>query len=164
VVSDGDQWRRLPDDVHRGSAVSEFLERYRRAFAAFDAEALANLFAYPCQLTSDEGEVTVTTVPTREAWLPQVERLVAAYRAIGVHAAEILELQVTELTPQLAQAAVHWALLDGAGARIYEFDAAYTLADLSQALRITAIAHNETPRLRAAIDVRQREAPRDQTV
>ena len=48
------------------------------------------MFAYPRQLTSDESEITVTTVPTREAWLPQVERLVAAYRAIGVDAAEIL--------------------------------------------------------------------------
>jgi hypothetical protein len=105
----------------------------------------------------------VTTVPTREAWLPQVERLVTAYRAIGVHAPEILELQVTELTRQRAQAVVHWALVDGAGARIYEFNGAYTLADLSRGLRITAIAHNETPRLRAAIGARQREAPRDQT-
>jgi hypothetical protein len=156
--------RRLLDDVHRGSAVSEFLERYRRAFAAFDAEAIADMFAYPCQLTSDESEITQTTVPTREAWLPQVERLVAAYEAIGVHAAEILELQVTELTPQLAQAVVHWALVDGAGARIYEFNAAYTLADLGQGLRITAIAHNETPRLRTLLGARPREAPRDQTV
>jgi hypothetical protein len=72
--------------MHHRSAVSEFLEGYRRAFAAFDAEAIADMFAYPCQLTSDESEITVTTVPTREAWLPQVERLVAAYRAIGVHA------------------------------------------------------------------------------
>jgi hypothetical protein len=156
--------RRRLDDVHRGSAVSEFLERYRRAFAAFDAETIADMFAYPCQLTSDESEITVTTVSTREAWLPQVERLVAAYRAIGVHAAEILELQVTELTPELAQAVVHWALVDGAGERIYEFNAAYTLADLSRGLRITAIAHNETPRMRAAIGARQREEPRDQIV
>jgi hypothetical protein len=155
--------RRLPDDVHRGSAVSEFLERYQRPPVACDAEAIADMFAYPCQLTSDESEITVTTVPTREAWLPQVERLVTAYRAIGVHAPEILELQVTELTRQLAQAVVHWALVDGAGARIYEFNGAYTLADLSRGLRITAIAHNETPRLRAAIGARQREAPRDQT-
>jgi hypothetical protein len=146
--------RRLLDDVHRGLAVSEFVEGYRRAFAACDAEAIADMFAYPCQLTSDESEITVTTVPTREAWLPQVEQLVAAYKAIGVRAAEILELQMTELTPQLAQVVVHWALVDGAGARIYEFDAAYTLADLSQGLRITAIAHNETPRLRALLGAR----------
>jgi hypothetical protein len=50
---------------------------------------------------------------------------------------------------------VHWALVDGADARIYEFDAAYTLADLGEGLRVTAIAHNETPRLLAALGGRQ---------
>jgi hypothetical protein len=43
-------------------------------------------------------------------------------------------------------------------------NAAYTLADLSEGLRITAIAHNETPRLRAAIGARHREAPLGETV
>jgi hypothetical protein len=87
----------------------------------------------------------------RETWLPQIERLVAAYRELGVRSAETLELQVIELTPRLAQATVHWGLVDHAGGPIYEFDASYTLADLGDGLRITAIAHNETPRLRAAI-------------
>jgi hypothetical protein len=41
------------------------------------------------------------------------------------------------------------------GGRIYDFDASYTLADLGEGMRITAIAHNETPRLRALIE-RQR--------
>ena len=144
--------------MQRGSATDEFLETYRRAFAAFDAEALADMFAYPCQLTSDAGEITVTTVPTRETWLPQIERLVAAYRAIGVRTAEIIEVRTTELTAQLAQVVARWAPVDGAGARIYEFDAAYTLADFGQGLRITAIAHNETPRLLAALENRRRNA------
>jgi hypothetical protein len=116
------------------------------------------MFSYPCQLTSDESEITVTTEPTREAWLSQIERLVAAYKAIGVRAAEIRELQMTELTPQLVQVVVHWALVDGAGARIYEFDAAYTLADLSRGLRITAIAPNEAPRLRGLLGAGQRDS------
>jgi len=143
--------------VHRGSGPDEFLETYRRAFAAFDAEALADMFAYPCQLTSDAGEITVTTVPTRDAWLPQLERLLAAYRTIGVSAAEILELRTTELTPQLTDVVARWALFDREGERIYEFDAAYTLGDLGQGLRITAIAHNETPRLRASLEARRRD-------
>ena len=79
----------------------------------------------------------------------------AAYRAIGVRSAEVRELRVTELTPRLAQAAVRWGLIDGEGGRLYDFDAAYTLADLGQGMRITAIAHNETPRLRAFLE-RQR--------
>jgi hypothetical protein len=58
---------------------------------------------------------------------------------------------LTELAPQLART-VHWDSVDGAGGRIYGFDASYTLADLGEGIRITAIAHNETPRLRALVE------------
>ena len=69
------------------SRTRRFLDAYRAAFEAFDVEAIADLFSYPCQIASDAGEVTVTTVATREAWVPQVDRLVSAYRAIGVRSA-----------------------------------------------------------------------------
>ncbi|HET8651812.1 MAG TPA: hypothetical protein VFM13_04475 [Gaiellaceae bacterium] len=141
--------------MDRGPATDDFLDAYGRAFAAFDVEAVADMFAYPWQITSGADEAGVTIVPRREAWLPELERLVAAYRTIGVAAAEILERRTTELTPRLAQVVVRWALTDRAGARIYDFDAAYTLADLGDGLRITAIAHNETARLRAALTARR---------
>jgi hypothetical protein len=133
------------------SAVGDFLDAYRAAFEAFDVPAIADLFSYPCQITADAAEVAVTTIATREAWVPQLERLVAAYRAIDVRAAEVVEVEVTALAPRLAQATVHWDLVNGAGGRIYGFDASYTLADLGEGLRITAIAHNETPRLRGSL-------------
>ncbi len=131
--------------------VREFFDAYRTAFEAFEAAAIADLFSYPCQITSDAGEIDVVTVPARDAWMPQLERLIEAYRSIGVRSAEIIELQVLELTPRLAQAAVTWRLVDAERQPIYDFDAAYTLADPGTGLRITAIAHNETPRLRAAV-------------
>ncbi len=138
------------------SKAHHFLDAYRTAFEAFDVPAIADLFSYPCQATSDAGEIAVTMVSSLEAWLPQIERLVAAYRAIGVRSAHVLELQVIELTPRLAQATVHWGLADQGGEPIYEFDASYTLADHGDGMRITAIAHNETPRLRAAIERQRR--------
>jgi hypothetical protein len=138
-----------------GSKVQEFLDAYCSAFEAFDVAAVADLFSYPCQIAGGEPEVTVTTLANRDVWLPQIERLLAAYRAIGVHSAEVRELRAVELTPRLAQAAVRWALLDQEREAIYDFDACYTLADFGQGMRITAIAHNETPRLRAAIDRRR---------
>ena len=131
--------------------VREFVDAYRMAFESFDASAIVDLFFYPCQITSDAGEITVMTVPTRDLWLPQIERLVEAYQSIGVRSAEVVKLQVVELTPRLAQAAITWRLVDGAGQQLYGFDAAYTLADPGTGLRITAIAHNETPRLRATV-------------
>jgi hypothetical protein len=150
-------------DVHSAltmlerSPVRDFLDAYRAAFEAFDAPAIADLFSYPCQVTADADEIVVTTVATREAWIPQIERLVAAYRAIGVQATEVLGLHMIELAPRLAQATVRWGLVDEEGGRIYEFDSSYTLADLVEGARITAIAHNETPRLRALLE-RQRLA------
>ncbi|MEO7118230.1 MAG: hypothetical protein ABIZ34_04585 [Candidatus Limnocylindrales bacterium] len=130
--------------------VREFVDAYRMAFEAFDAVAIADLFFYPCQITSDADKITVMSVPTRDQWLPQVERLVEAYRSIRVRSAEVIELQVFELTPRLTQAAITWRLVDEVGQRLYDFLAAYTLADPGAGLRITAITHNETPQLREA--------------
>ncbi len=138
--------------------IREFFNAYRSAFEAFDAAVIADLFFYPCQITSDAGEISVVTVPTRDVWLPQLERLVETYRSIGVRSAEIIELQVVELSARLAQASITWRLVDEERKPIYDFDAAYTLADPGTGLRITAIAHNETPRLRAAV-ARSRVTP-----
>src|SRR5215217_7191010 len=110
------------------SRTRRFLDAYRAAFEAFDVEAIADLFCYPCQLASDAGEVTVTTVATRDAWLPQVERLVSAYRAIGVRSAAFSELHAIELTSRLAQVTVRWTLADEMDRSIYDFDASYSLA------------------------------------
>jgi hypothetical protein len=134
------------------SSIQAFLDSYQRAFEAFDAVAIVDQFCYPCQITSDAGEITVTIVPTREAWIPQIERLVGTYRAIGVHAAEQVELRLNELTPRLAQAAVRWRLVDRDGRQLYEFDASYTLADFGHGFRIGAIAHNEAPQLNALLE------------
>jgi hypothetical protein len=46
---------------------------------------------------------------------------------------------------------VHWALYDDAGRVLYAFEAAYTLASIDGALRISAIAHNEIPRYRECL-------------
>jgi hypothetical protein len=105
------------------STVQHFLDAYRAAFEAFNVEAIVELFCYPCQITSDAGEVAVTTVATRAAWFSQIDRLVAGYREIGVRTAEVLELHVTELTARLAQVTVHWRLGDGERRSIYDFDA-----------------------------------------
>ena len=60
-----------------------------------------------------------------------------------------------ELTSLLAQVTFHWDLVDGRGRSIYDFDASYTVAERGDGIRITAIAHNEMPRLQAAVE-RQR--------
>jgi hypothetical protein len=129
------------------STVNAFLDAYRLAFESFDVPAILDQFSYPCQITSAAGEITVTVVPAREAWLPPIERLIAAYRAIGVRSAQATGLGSIELAPGLAVAGVRWSLLDSEGQPLYDFDGAYTLADRGDGLRIVAIAHNEAPKL-----------------
>jgi hypothetical protein len=134
------------------SASRTFLDAYRAAFETFEASRIADFFNYPFQITSEAGTVSVVTVPTREAWLPQLQRLVGAYRVIGVHTADVLALHIDDLSPGLAQATVHWGLVTAERAPIYDFTASYTVADLGAGMRIAAIAHNESPRLRAYLE------------
>ena len=137
------------------TVVERFLEDYRDAFQRFDASAVTSFYAFPCQVTGEADAVTVTSIASAEAWTPLVDRIIGGYRLLGVERADIAEFRMLALTPRLAQAAVRWVLVDGTGATVYEFDASYSLAELGDGLRITGIAHNETPRLRAALERRQ---------
>lgn len=136
---------------HAASSADAFLDSYRGAFERFHAPAIADHFAYPCHVTSDTGEIVLTPVTTQDDWTGQIEQLLSTYRRTGVSAARILERRVTELSPRLLQAVVHWALYDSAGGLLYRFEAAYTLAHVGGALRITALAHNELPKLQARL-------------
>jgi hypothetical protein len=129
----------------------EFFETYRTAFERYDAAAIADLFAYPSHVTGDAAEVALTPVTSREAWVGQLERLLALYRAIGAVSARPAQLTVVELSPWVLQALVHWELTDQNGAALYDFQAAYTLVELGGALRISSVAHNEVPRYRACL-------------
>jgi hypothetical protein len=140
------------------SSVHDFIDAYRRACEASDAAAMGDLFGYPCQVTGDNGRLTVTPFPSRDALAPAIGRILSGYRAIGVSRVQVLGLDVQELSPRLAHALVRWRLRDSHGMSLYEFGASYTLADLGEGWRITAIAHNETAHLRAAMQRAAREA------
>ena len=137
------------------AAVEAFIDRYRTTFESFDVDAITARFAFPCQVTSDGGAVTVTAAPNEEAWRPGIERIVGAYRLLGVRSATVAELRVVDVTHRVGHAVVRWTLTDATGATVYDFHASYTLADLGDGLRIAAIAHDETPRLLAAVARRQ---------
>ncbi len=128
-----------------------FIERYRDTFQSFDADAIAGCFAFPCQVTSEGATVTVVTVPAVGGWTPQIARIVGAYRLLAVARAEILDLRIVPVTPRVCHGVVRWGLRDAAGATVYDFTASYTLADAGDGLRIVAIAHDETPKLMAAV-------------
>jgi hypothetical protein len=131
--------------------VEAFFQSYRTAFERSDARAITDLFAYPSHVTSDTGEIGLLPIVAEDQWIGQIEGLLGMYSRIGVASALVLELGVTPLSPRLYQASVHWAIHDAAGDMLYRFEATYTLAEIDGALRITALAHNEVPQLRACL-------------
>jgi hypothetical protein len=131
--------------------VEEFFDEYRRTFASFDVPAIGALFAFPVHVTSEADGVTVTSVATIEEWLPLIDRIVRAYQLLGVAEATPLSVQTVRVTPRILHAIVHWALGQADGKPVYEFTESYTLATTGDGIRIVALAHDETPRLLAAV-------------
>jgi len=132
-------------------AVTAFIDGYRRTFETFDVDAICDAFAFPVQVVGDAGDVGVVVVPAREAWRAQIERIVGAYRQLGVASSAMESLEVIEVTPRIAHATVRWGLRDGNGGTVYAFTASYTLAETAEGPRVVAIAHDETPKLAAAV-------------
>lgn len=133
------------------SAADAFVESYRAAFERMDVAAIVDHFAFPCHITSDAGEIGVMVIAGNAEWATAIEQLAGMYRAIGVSSVHVLDRAVTELSPRLTQVFVRWALYDGSRAKLYSFEAAYTVASIGGALRITAISHNEIPRYRECL-------------
>jgi hypothetical protein len=129
--------------------ISAFFDSYRTAFERRDAAAVADHFAYPGHVTSDTGDIVLVPITDRQEWIGKVEQLLGMYQAIGVDSARVLDLTVTEISPRLIQAHVHWALHTAAGERLYDFEAIYTVANVGGEFHIVAIAHNEMPQYRA---------------
>jgi hypothetical protein len=132
-------------------SVTAFFESYRLAFERLDAPAIAEHFAYPSHITSDIGQIVLISSVAQTEWIAQIEQLQGMYRAIGFRSARVLNLALTELSARLVQALVHWALYDGGKRLLYDFQALYTLAQINDTLRISAIAHNEMVRYREAV-------------
>ena len=120
-----------------------FFESYRAAFAHGDVAAIITHFAFPCHITGEAREVTLTPIASHELGVHMVGDLLEMYRDVGIATARVLELTTIEVSPRLLVALVHWSLDDAAGAKVYAFEAAYTLARFDGVWRITAIAHNE---------------------
>ena len=140
----------MTSNTARVSATA-FFQSYAAAFEHADASAILDHFAFPCHITSEAQEITLTAIASREEGARLVEQLLEMYRNVGVATARVLELGVNEISPRLLVALVHWGLDDEAGARVYAFEAAYTLASIDGVLRISTVAHNEIPQYRAAL-------------
>jgi hypothetical protein len=132
-------------------SIEAFFQSYRAAFERSDVVAVAGHFAYPSHVTGDADEVVLMPVATEDEWIRSIEQLLDTYRRIGFASARVVELTAIEISQRLHQAVVRWELHDAGGDVLYRFEAAYTLAEMDGALRITALAHNELPGLRSRL-------------
>ncbi|MCA0295649.1 MAG: hypothetical protein LCH96_10145 [Actinobacteria bacterium] len=138
----------------------QFLEEYHTTFSSLDPVAITALFAFPCQVVGDTGTVALTSVPGPEVWAAAIERIVGAYRVLGVTTATPEGVQVVPVTAGTALVALTWHLEDAEGRPVYSFAACYTLVDTDAGPRIAAVVHDETPRLQQAVAaVTQRHKP-----
>ena len=128
-----------------------FFADYRTTFARLDRDALLPFFSLPVQVVSATNDATSISVFDAESWPSVLDGLLGAYRILGVADAEPLQMDVTQVTPQVLSAHVRWELRRHDGSVVYGFSAVYTVVEVDGALRICAIAHDELPRLDAAL-------------
>ncbi len=73
---------------------------------------------------------------------------------MGVSRYDVVALDRVEVTPRLASVRIRWELRRRDGSAIYDFTAIYTLARIDGMWRLVAIAHDEVPKLQAALGAR----------
>ncbi len=127
------------------------MERYRSAFAHADINALVDCFDFPVQVVSVAEDRAFVSVASRQDWPGVLERLLGAYERLRVADVVRLGLEVSEPMDAVAVVCVHWALQREDGAPVYDFTAVYTLARRDDRIAIVTIAHDELPKLQAAL-------------
>ena len=137
-------------------ALHAFFDEYRTTFVRLDRDALMQFFALPIQVVSASGSGVTISVSDGDEWAAVLDGLLAAYRSLRVADAQVLDSEVMPVTPAMASARVRWCLRADDGTFIYDFTALYTIAEIDGAPRITGIAHDELPKLQAAMAERDR--------
>jgi hypothetical protein len=124
-----------------------FFESYVAAFERFAADEVAEHFTFPLLVTGEGDTVDVRCVADAEEWNGTISLLFDLYRGFGVRTAKPMEMTTVDISPNVMQVAVHWLLLSTEDEEIYRFDGVYTLIRTADTWRVTAIAHNELPRI-----------------
>ena len=129
----------------------ELIERYRDAFTRGDLPALVDFFGFPLQVVAVTDSAS-TSVLQRDEWAGVLNRLLDTYKQLGVVGAFPLALEVSQPMEAVAMVQVHWELQREDDRPIYDFTAVYTLTRTEGRLQIVSIAHDELPKLRAAMN------------
>ena len=133
------------------SAQQKFMEQYRTAFKQADLSSLVDCFAFPLQVVSVADGEASSSVALLEEWPGVLERLLGAYKRLGVTDCVPLAVEITEPMDAVVVMSAHWALQRADREPVYDFTAVYTLALATGRLRIVALAHDELPKMRTAL-------------
>ena len=133
------------------SAPQDFMDKYRTAFKQADLSALVDCFAFPLQVVSVADGEASSSVASVDEWPAVLERLLGAYKRLGVTDCVPAAVEITEPMDAVAVMRVHWALQRADREPVYDFTAVYTLALATGRLRIVALAHDELPKMRKAL-------------
>ena len=129
-----------------------FLDSYVQTFTRFERDALMPFFTFPLHVVSVTDDGAVVSVAQESEWPAVLDGLLGAYKALGVAGAEPLDVTAHELGSSVLSVRVHWNLQRADGSTVYEFTAIYTVVTGDDhAMRVAAIAHDELPKLGAAL-------------
>ena len=123
-------------------AIRAFFRAYAEAFAAYDAERIAEHFAVPCLFVRD-GETEA--VPDAAGVAKSVEALLALHRAWDVQRVAPDEIAVLEEGPGHAVARVGWRLGRATSRLRWEYATTYTLVPADDGWRIAVAVTHDAP-------------------
>ncbi|MEM9300686.1 MAG: hypothetical protein AAGE01_01165 [Pseudomonadota bacterium] len=114
---------------------STFLDSYRQAFDAFDADAIAAHYHFPSILASIDGTQAFLS---REDAVARFTRVCDHHRRLGYHHASCDNVRSEELADNLWRLTVDWRFHSAAGNEILAFSCSYELGDYGDGPRVTA--------------------------
>ena len=123
------------------SGIAEFVEDYRRALEACDAEALADFYRTPLPVIRPDR---MRVVEDRATLAAELLKIVDFYRWAGMRRLEIHHLRIDGFDPGLHVVSLTWRPMTGDGLEIALIDVTFAIRRTMDSPRIAAvIAHNE---------------------
>ena len=123
-------------------SLGPFFDDYARAFAAYDADAIAACYVVPCLLVRDGAPVSVATA---EGLAGSIAALLDLHRAWDVQTVRPAEVAVLEHGPDHATARVDWRLGRAASRMAWTFATTYTLVPGAGGWRVAVAVTHDAP-------------------
>lgn len=116
--------------------VSDFFQRYAKAYVATDVSAFAEFISLPSMLLSGHNKTLLTDVDSVQSHvLSQVEK----YRQLGVVNAEPVLQHQLRLSDQLQFVSVYWRFYDAKDKILFTCHTSYTLQKAAEQWQVVAI-------------------------